>query len=227
MQSEISQNFKAVIKTTIFVCATVFSLSACEKQGSGSAAQPAAAAAQVPVAVPATQQELLASREPSANAAPLGLEIGFANLAGVKHKLGGMTNLESIGTNEYSEGPMLRSSGEGLGVDGLSQLLLIFDKDNVLVGVVMTLPKAPKDVLQKLSEKYQVVDNRIDAFMNNFNITKKGLFTVESILGPYENLLKSADTHTFDSCVELAMHFVEDPSCRACGEHLLYIGIKK
>ncbi len=167
MQSEISQNFKAVIKTTIFVCATVFSLSACEKQGSGSAAQPAAAAAQVAVAVPATQQELLASREPSANAAPLGLEIGFANLAGVKHKLGGMTNLESVGTNEYSEGPMLRSSGEGLGVDGLSQLLLIFDKDNVLVGVVMTLPKAPKDVLQKLSEKYQVVDNRIDAFMNN------------------------------------------------------------
>jgi 2-polyprenyl-3-methyl-5-hydroxy-6-metoxy-1,4-benzoquinol methylase len=74
---------------------------------------------------------------------------------------------------------------------------------------------------------YFMDPKKIDAFMNNFNITKKGLFTVESILGPYENLLKSADTHTFDSCVELAMHFVEDPSCRACGEHLLYIGIKK
>lgn len=163
MQSDISKVFKTAIKTTVFVCTAVLTLSACEKQGAGAATQSAATAAQVQVAAPA----MLVSREPSVNAAPLGLEIGFANLAGVKNKLGGITGLEGAGTNEYSGGPMLCSSGEGLGVDGLSQLLLIFDKDNVLVGVVMTLPKAPKDVLQKLSEKYQVVDNRIDAFMNN------------------------------------------------------------
>lgn len=105
-------------------------------------------------------------RDQAQNAAPLGVEIGYANLKGVKEKLGSVATLKDQGVNEYSGGPMLVSDGAGLGVEGLSQLVLIFDKTNILTGVVMTLPKDPKNIFSQLSAKYKPVDNRIDNFMN-------------------------------------------------------------
>ena len=106
------------------------------------------------------------TREPALNAAPLGLEVGYATLGGVKEKLGGLTQLEEQGTNQYSGGMMLSSDGEGLGIDGLSKLLLLFDQSDVLVGVIMTMPKDPTGIYQKLSGKYKTAENHIDAFMN-------------------------------------------------------------
>lgn len=111
--------------------------------------------------------ETLISRDPASNAAPLGLELGYANLAGVKATIGSASALQDNGTNQFSGGPMLITDGAGLGVDGLSSLNLIFDKSNVLVGMVMTLPKAPSDMLKRLSSKYSVVTNRVDSFMDN------------------------------------------------------------
>lgn len=69
--------------------------------------------------------------------------------------------------------------------------------------------------------------NKVEPFMANFNVEKKGFYTTESILGPYEENLKKVDERTWSCCMELAMRFVEDPYCRACGEHFLYIGVKK
>lgn len=106
------------------------------------------------------------SRDPALNAAPLGVEVGYANREGVKEKLGGLTKFMEQGTSEYSGGLVLSSSGDGLGIDGLSKLMLLFDKSDVLVGVIMTLPKDPRDVYGKLSGKYTTVENHIDEFMN-------------------------------------------------------------
>lgn len=122
----------------------------------------------------------LVSRDPPNNAAPLGLEIGFATISGVRSAVGSTTALQDQGTNQFSGGPMLRSDGAGLGVDGLSDLTFIFDKADVLVGVIMTLPKAPTDMLKKLSTKYSVTDNRIDSFMDKgYARLKKGDSLVE------------------------------------------------
>ena len=106
------------------------------------------------------------SRGEPQNVAPLGVEVGYANLEGVKAKFAPLTKLENSGINLYSGGPMLVSNGEGVGLDGLTELLFIFDKDDVLSAVMMTLPKNPTDVFGKLAGKYQVVENRIDKFMN-------------------------------------------------------------
>ena len=148
------------------------SMSACGKQETGKTPTPTSSdATQNAVANEGKNNSSpavgpLYSRDQPVNAAPLGLEVGYANLAGVKEKLGAVTRLEDKGINQYTNGVMLASNGEGVGVDGLSSLLLIFDKENVLAGVVMTLPKNTKDVFEKLSGKYKPVENRIDNFMN-------------------------------------------------------------
>lgn len=108
----------------------------------------------------------LTSRDQPLNAAPLGVEIGFANVQGLKEKVGSVTSLKEKGINSYSGGTMFESNGEGLGVEGLSNVLFIFDKNSVLAGVIMTLPKGAKDTFATLSKKYQTVDNKIDNFMN-------------------------------------------------------------
>ena len=71
---------------------------------------------------------------------------------------------------------------------------------------------------------YFVNPARVDEFMSQFNVEKLGLYTAESILGPFEKQLLDVDKQIFDSCIELGMKFVEDDFCRACGEHLLFVG---
>lgn len=106
------------------------------------------------------------SRPQPQNAAPLGLELGYATLTSVKEKIGGVARLEDAGTNEYSNGPMLKSDGKGLDVDGLSSALFVFDSNQILVGVVMTLPKSAKETYATLAKKYKPVEKKIDNFMN-------------------------------------------------------------
>lgn len=129
----------------------------------------AADAALEPVVAPAVvapaSAPALISRDPARNAAPLGLEVGYATLAGVRAELGRLTTLEDQGTNQYTNGTMLGSNGEGLNVDGLTSLTLIFDKNEVLAGVLMTLPKNVKETYSQLSKKYHKVENKIDNFM--------------------------------------------------------------
>ena len=107
----------------------------------------------------------LITREPAVNASPLGVEIGFANLEGVRQKIGAQTKLIDNGINAYSHGKMLASDGTGLDVDGLSNITFIFDENNVLQGVLMTLPKKAKEMHASLSKKYKVASNKIDSFM--------------------------------------------------------------
>ncbi len=106
------------------------------------------------------------SREPAINASPLGIEIGYANLEGVKQKFKGVTKLVSAGTSDHTGGAILQSDGEGLGVEGLERLIAIFDKNGTLVAVTMTMPKSVKDTYSKLSQKYTTVSNNIDQFMD-------------------------------------------------------------
>lgn len=119
------------------------------------------------------------------SAAPLGMEIGIATLEQVKKDIGGRTRLSDIGTNAYSEGPMLKGDGVGLEIDGLSEILFIFDKANKLAGVVMTLPKGGmgsenvRKVMGMLGEKYKTVQKNIPHVGNAYGRFKQGASTIE------------------------------------------------
>lgn len=151
--------------TKIIIAITALILVACGK--SESADKTVANSASEKKALVEASSSPLSSREPSMNASPLGIELGYANLAGVKQVLGKQTNLTEVGTNEHSGGVMLVSDGQGLGVEGLTKLVAIFDKTKTLVAVVMTMPKNVNSTYSKLSEKYKTVSNNIDLFMGN------------------------------------------------------------
>jgi len=106
----------------------------------------------------------------ASNAAPLGMEIGVATLAQVKQQIGSKTKLVDTGVNTFTGGPKLESDGQGLEVEGLSTITLIFDSKEKLAGVVMQLPKKEgfgdmkngffKKTLKALSGKYKLVEKR-------------------------------------------------------------------
>lgn len=41
---------------------------------------------------------------------------------------GGKTTLQQAGVNEVSGGPILKSNGAGLGIDGIEELSFVFDR---------------------------------------------------------------------------------------------------
>jgi len=106
----------------------------------------------------------------ASNAAPLGLEIGVATLAQVQKEIGAKSSVSESGINKFTGGKMLRGSGSGLGIEGLSDIIFIFDQNGLLAGVLMTLPKTEgmgdlengffKKTAKALAAKYKQVEKR-------------------------------------------------------------------
>ena len=154
------------LKNTVLILSLALIVAACGKTTASEKSDPASSE----TAVGKTSQTEApsgprVSREPALNASPLGLEIGYANLSGVKQKLGSMTSLSEAGTSEHTGGKIFSSDGQGLGVDGLSKFITVFDKSETLVAVIMTMPKNVDSTYSKLSEKYKPVSKNVDEFM--------------------------------------------------------------
>ncbi|PUE07144.1 hypothetical protein B9Z51_14855 [Limnohabitans sp. T6-5] len=100
------------------------------------------------------------------NASPFGLEVGVATLSQVQKQIGDKTSLTPTGINKYSGGKMFEVDGHGLNVEGVNAVTFIFDQADVLVGVLVSMPKNPKSLIKTFSGKYKVINNKVDNFMN-------------------------------------------------------------
>ncbi len=101
-----------------------------------------------------------------ANPAPFGLEIGKATVKEAKQRY----TLKKTGINAYSHGEMYEVSPRQLGLDGLKDATLIFDRKGVLVAVLMTLDKGRFDRMHEmLRTKYKVVNKQIP-FVGNKSV---------------------------------------------------------
>lgn len=102
-----------------------------------------------------------------AAAAPFGMTIGTATLHDVNRELGPKTKLEIAGVNKWTNGPMLKSDGSGLGIDGLQSVYFIFTPQGKLVGVFLTLPKERyASIKNSLRSKYKLVSAQ-EPFVGN------------------------------------------------------------
>lgn len=93
-----------------------------------------------------------------AHAGPFGLEIGSDQLGDVKAAYQGHVS----GQSKWTDGPIYKIEPSSLGIAGLSDAFLIFDKDETLTGLVLSFNKNRFASLNKMAaETYTLVTSDI------------------------------------------------------------------
>jgi len=120
----------------------------------------------------------------AADVAPLGFPVGKATRSQVEAGLKGKVSLKPLGTNKYSLGPMLQAPGRGLELEGLNEVLFVFDQKDVLVAVQM---KFAKDFMNErfhklygyLRQKYPVTEKSIPHVGDSWVVFRTGNVVIE------------------------------------------------
>ena len=100
---------------------------------------------------------LLSAVQAVAGTQVIGVEVGVTTSDQLKSDLSKRTKIEDRGENKFTNGAMLRTDGASYEIEGLTDVLYIFDEQKKLAGVLMTMNKARFDsVFQFLSSKYKV-----------------------------------------------------------------------
>lgn len=112
---------------------------------------------------------------------PFGLSVGETTMEEARTELSGKTSLQSKGINKWSNGPMLSSAGAGLGLDGLQEALFIFDQENTLTSVVLSLHKNRyEDMRQMLGNQYPLIDEQAPFVGNKIATFREEGVTIEA-----------------------------------------------
>lgn len=99
----------------------------------------------------------------------LGFEIGVSTIDQVKSSLAKQTQVIDSGTNKFTAGPMLKTDGSSYEIEGLNEVLYIFDDQKKLTGIIMDMNKARFDsVFHALSGKYKVSSQQRPFVGNQF-----------------------------------------------------------
>lgn len=124
---------------------------------------------------------LLAPPTAFAEVAPFGLSVGSATIKEARTSLASKTRIEDGGFNKWSGGPMLKAEGAGLGIEGLESASFIFNAQEKLVGVILSLPKHRFDsIKQYLSGKYKLVSAQTPFVGNKSAKYREGPVTIEA-----------------------------------------------
>lgn len=91
----------------------------------------------------------------------LGVEIGVSTADQVRTALSKQGRVTDNGINKYSGGPMFKTDGSAYDIEGLNEVLYIFDGQKKLAGLVMNMDKARFDaVFKALQAKYKVASQQ-------------------------------------------------------------------
>lgn len=110
----------------------------------------------------------------------LGVEIGVAKLDQIQQDLVKKTKVENVGINKYSGGAMLKTDGSAQSIEGLTEVLYVFDENGKLAAVLMDMDKTRfNTVYQFLSSKYKVASQQRPFVGNQFARFSAGDTTIE------------------------------------------------
>lgn len=97
-----------------------------------------------------------------AEVAILGLTLGETTKSEALKNWPASASPQNNGINKFSNGPMLKSSGGGAAIESIEAITAIFDSNNVLAAVILTMPKHRFDsVMGFMSQKYALREKRI------------------------------------------------------------------
>lgn len=92
----------------------------------------------------------------------LGYELGKTSVQEFKSSLNTNVRLERLGVNRYSDGEMYRVPGAPYGIEGLKDVLVVFDASGSMSALIMTMQKNKfEDVRAALGSKYRQVQSTI------------------------------------------------------------------
>ncbi|PHV08311.1 hypothetical protein CSQ96_06515 [Janthinobacterium sp. BJB412] len=88
----------------------------------------------------------------------LGVEIGSSSSQQVRAQLAKQTKVHDVGINMYTGGVQFKTDGVGYGIDNLSEVVYVFDREEKLGAVFMRFEKQRFDeIFSFLAGKYKVV----------------------------------------------------------------------
>jgi len=110
----------------------------------------------------------------------LGFELGTASPDQVAAAVSPKGKVQPSGTNPYSGGPMLKADGSAFSVEGLDEVIFIFDTAQHLKAVVMKMDKSRFDtVFERLKGKYAVVASEVPRVGDKLVRFHEGTTTIE------------------------------------------------
>lgn len=87
----------------------------------------------------------------------LGVELGKTTMTQVKAQLNKATPIVETGRNRYTDGPQFSTTGAGYDIESLMTVRYIFDREQKLAAVTMTMGKDRfEDIASFLASKYKV-----------------------------------------------------------------------
>lgn len=144
----------------------------------------------------------------AATVAPLGFAIGKATLKEVNKGVPGGAKLKNNGTHPTSRGVMLQAQGKAFDIEGLQDVLFIFDERETLITLAMKMDRNGFDrVYQNLAGKYQLVHKDIPFVGNKFARFQQGDIVIE-LEAPHLDftMLVSYATAGFKKQIEQGSH---------------------
>jgi hypothetical protein len=120
----------------------------------------------------------------------LGFEMGKSTTSQVKTQLAKQTKIQDGGMNKFTGGTQFTTDGSGYDIDDLSNVVYIFDKDQKLAGVLMTLSQAESKakrfdaLFSVLTSKYKVVSKK-RPFVGDMSGQFKGNGTTILLTAPH------------------------------------------
>lgn len=104
---------------------------------------------------------LLCGNAANAGTRVLGFELGESTVEQVKSSLQQQTKVTDAGINKFSDGPMIKTNGDSYEIEGLREVIYIFDEASKLAGILMEMNKGRFDsVYQAISSKYKVISQQ-------------------------------------------------------------------
>ena len=158
----------------------------------------------------------IASEKPS-NPTPLGLEIHYANIDGVKSKYKDVDFEKSKESNEFTGGVELTANGDGFGVSGLKGAIFTFNKEGILEHVGLVLHKDVLAMDENLSSKYEVVSKDINTFLGYGNAQYSSGDTVIQLISDHLSFDMKV-LYTYRPLFEKAQGLIQEQEKRSDAE---------
>jgi hypothetical protein len=115
----------------------------------------------------------------------LGFEVGVSTVTQVKQALLSKGSVADNGMNKWSGGPMFTTDGSLYNIEGISNVLYIFDNQQKLAGVILTMGKNHFDpVFDVLAKKYPVVSQE-RPFVGNHYARFKAPDAIVEVVAPH------------------------------------------